>query len=605
MPSTPSRLIAKVRRRLSVAQAQVRTERPEPGAGQDQSTAPASSMESGGIQASSDMVADEIGLAPLPITVAVAARPRLARLLAPEWQQMSLRPGTAVEDLGCDFVLLEVRGGRVSGWEHTHPELVDSIHRWMLSGVPVVVWVTSGPLTDAAWIKDVTSVAAVTNALADELRPLHHTVMVLPAAAQPRRHRPSGPYGRRHGAVVIVDGLQDLASNDVLAAVVSPALKPLSSDDLLIQRVKGKSSSVTLPTSLGDRVGRSIGHEDVAASASRSRVGLDLSACGPDAAWTSMALASSANTLVGTPGLSGNLPDDVAQLIVQVEEPQDLRSEMVARVVQEELFAREGHRLHRAVLNAHTLGHRARSFVHAAGVDLASTPAESVSAIVPTNRQHEISNILENVGRQSFANRELVLVLHGLEMVESDLRARASDAGIDNLAVVNADPGLTLGACMNLGVDAASGRYIAKMDDDNFYGEHYLADLVNAFSYSSAGIVGKWCHYVWLRSSGAVVLRYPDSEHRSERRIQGGSMLFDGDVARALRFSDIPRAVDSDILDRARLEGVGIYSADRFNFVSIRGADRHSHTWTVGDSTFMTKTGRLMFYGDPRQHASV
>jgi hypothetical protein len=82
-------------------------------------------------------------------------------------------------------------------------------------------------------------------------------------------------------------------------------------------------------------------------------------------------------------------------------------------------------------------------------------------------------------------------------------------------------------------------------------------------------------------------------------------MLFDGDVARSLRFSDIPRAVDSDILDRATAEGVTIYSADRFNFVSIRGRDRHTHTWTVADSTFMTKTGRLQFFGDPRPHVSV
>ena len=177
--------------------------------------------------------------------------------------------------------------------------------------------------------------------------------------------------------------------------------------------------------------------------------------------------------------------------------------------------------------------------------------------------------------------------------------------GVDNLVIVEAPESLTLGACMNLGVDASSGRYVAKMDDDNFYGAHYLADLVDAFSYTDAGIIGKWCHYVWLRSSNAVVLRYPESEHRPERRIQGGSMVFDGEVVRRLRFSDIPRAVDSDILDRSIAEGVGVYSADRFNFVSIRSTDRHAHTWTVADATFMTKTGRLQFFGDPRPHVSV
>lgn len=126
-----------------------------------------------------------------------------------------------------------------------------------------------------------------------------------------------------------------------------------------------------------------------------------------------------------------------------------------------------------------------------------------------------------------------MLVLHGLGTDDADLRRRASVAGIDDLVIVHAD----------------------------------------------AGIVGKWAHYVWLQSSGAVVLRYPDSEHRYERRIQGGSMLFAGEVVREVRFSDIPRTVDSDIQDRSMAQGAQIYSADRYNYVSIRGADRHAHTW--------------------------
>src|SRR5690606_39605886 len=110
------------------------------------------------------------------------------------------------------------------------------------------------------------------------------------------------------------------------------------------------------------------------------------------------------------------------------------------------------------------------------------------------------------------------------------------------ISVVEADGSLPLGACMNLGLEAADGDFVAKMDDDNFYGTHYLDDLLDAFDYTDAGIVGKWAHYVWLRSSGAVVLRCPRSEHRYERLVQGGSMLLKADVARALRFDDsLPR----------------------------------------------------------------
>jgi hypothetical protein len=82
-------------------------------------------------------------------------------------------------------------------------------------------------------------------------------------------------------------------------------------------------------------------------------------------------------------------------------------------------------------------------------------------------------------------------------------------------------------------------------------------------------------------------------------------MYFQGDLIRDLRFSDIPRAVDTDVLNRLNADGVGVYSSDRFNFVSVRAADPHSHTWKVTDATMLTPTGRLITFGDPRAHAEV
>jgi hypothetical protein len=200
---------------------------------------------------------------------------------------------------------------------------------------------------------------------------------------------------------------------------------------------------------------------------------------------------------------------------------------------------------------------------------------------------------------------ELIIVLHGFEPNIPDLEARAVDLGLPSTTIIRADRSLTLGACLNLGIDAAQGEFVAKMDDDNFYGRHYLSDLVAAFDYTDAGIVGKWAHYVWLRSTDAVVLRFKYAEHRYERLVQGGSILMQRDVAQALRFGDLPRRVDTDLLDRAQLAGILTYSSDRFNFVSIRGTDRHAHTWTIADTGLLNRVGELVFFGDPRVHVEV
>lgn len=231
-----------------------------------------------------------------------------------------------------------------------------------------------------------------------------------------------------------------------------------------------------------------------------------------------------------------------------------------------------------------------------------------MSAVISTNRAHELDTVADNMARQSLRESgelQVVLVLHGLDVDVADVEARFRERGIDQLVVVPADSSLTLGACLNLGIDASDGAHVAKIDDDNFYGRHYLLDLVDALDYSGAGIAGKWAHYTWLRSTGAVILRFPRSEHRFERLVQGGSILMQGEVARRLRFSDLPRAVDTDLLNRAQAAGVRTYSSDRFNYVSIRGTDRHAHTWTLEDASFMNASSRVVFYGDPREHVDV
>ncbi|WP_435202035.1 glycosyltransferase [Janibacter sp. GS2] len=533
---------------------------------------------------------------PLELTVAVAAGPRLSEVLAPEWIQRPLGPDTWREDItGVDLLLLEGVGGSVPGWGDGSA-LVEMLTAAKGASLATVLWVTDDD-APGEWAADVTTIGASSTRTVDGLiaagRAAHHWQ----PAAQPRTcglARDDDTTTRRSGALVVVDGLSRLGDDSSLR-LLADALQPMPKAQTTVVQLPG-ASSVTLPPALTKRISPG--------ELADASVLVDLSATSPAGAWTSVAAAAAQTPVVGTPD-TADVPDAVNALVPRVDEPKGLRSEIVARVHQQELVAREGLRLQRTVLAGHTGAHRARELAGAAGLTVPAITPPTISAVVPTNRAHELDNVFANLGRQDHAALELVLVLHGLDTDDADLRRRATRAGVRDVQIIHADASLTLGACMNLGVDAAAGQYIAKMDDDNIYGEHYFSDLLAAFSYTDAGIVGKWAHYVWLRATGAVVLRYPDAEHRYERRIQGGSMLFAGDVARQVRFSDIPRAVDSDILDRSMAEGVRVYSGDRYNYVSLRGDDRHSHTWTVTDSTFLTAAGHLLFYGDPTTHVSL
>ena len=557
--------------------------------------------------------------APVParsgVRAAVALSERLRLGLAWEWRQDELDPVSwkaTVAERRPDLVLLEVVDGTVPNWGGLDGAGLAELATWSRdSSVPVLIWVTAGtvfpdagnPVIEAAsalYVADPALVSAWRDRFPDV------RVDLLMPAAQPRLHNPAtvGSGEPRLAAAVLIVEAAGADVDESLQTVVASAVKPMAMESLDVWQVQGVHPGPALPEPLMARNAGSVTRITAASIPARYNVLVHGGRATNASTWAVVEAASAQTPTVTLTALHSSLPEDLSALVAAASDSRSLRSEIVARIAQSELRDREGLLMHRAVLDAHTYSHRVDSML--ASIQQHEQPrGRTISAVVPTNRAHEIDNILENVGRQVDVDVELLLVLHGLSLDHSEIVARARDRGVETIRIIEAEAGRTLGACLNLGVDAAGGGYIAKMDDDNFYGRHYLKDLVRAFDFTDAGIVGKWAHYVWLRTSGAVVLRYADAEHTYERRVQGGSMLLDGDLARRLRFADLPRAVDSDILDRAMAEGVRIYSSDRVNFVSVRSTDRNAHTWTVSDATFMTASGRLMFFGDPRIHVDV
>lgn len=270
---------------------------------------------------------------------------------------------------------------------------------------------------------------------------------------------------------------------------------------------------------------------------------------------------------------------------------------------QPELRDRQTHLARRAVLSRHTWADRAHTLVDRAGGP-ARQPDRSVSAVVPTRRPAQLDHVVDTLAAQVDVPVQLVVVTHGFRAAVEEVRARAADRGLADVTVLEAPGDLTLGACLNLGVEAAAGRYTAKMDDDNLYGPHYLADLVREFETTDAQVVGKWAHYVHLLGTDAVVLRFAGQEHREVDLVQGGTIVMPTADLRATGFDDLPRRVDTTLLLRVRAEGGRIWSADRYNFVSRRG-EPGAHTWGITDQQLLTRASTVVFYGDPSRHVTL
>ena len=285
----------------------------------------------------------------LDLTVAVAAGPRLSALLAPEWQQRQLDRRSWQPALdGADLVLLEGVEGTVPGWGDGSA-LTEVLTAAREAGVPTALWIIDDT-APGAWAEQVDTVGSSSATAREALAATGREVHDWAPAAQPRALGPAredATTTRRSGVLAVVDGLSRLGDESSLR-LVADALKPMAKGDTRLVRRPGKSSLVTLPPALADRTG-----DDVAVG--DARVLLDLSATSPAAAWTTLDAAMAQTPVVGTTE-HADLPAEIEALVPRVEDGKSLRSELVARVNQEELVAREGLRLQRAVLAGH--GHR-------------------------------------------------------------------------------------------------------------------------------------------------------------------------------------------------------------------------------------------------------
>ena len=251
----------------------------------------------------------------------------------------------------------------------------------------------------------------------------------------------------------------------------------------------------------------------------------------------------------------------------------------------EEARVREGHLAYRHVHENHTYRHRMDEVFLRIGIELPEVEQPAVSVLMPTMRPENVSRCLENFTKQTYPHKELILIPNNAEF---DLDAVRRDAEpIPNVQVLHVDGRTTLGDCLNRGAEAASGKYIAKMDDDDLYGERYLSDSVLAASFSDAEVVGKGLCFVYFEADDTTALRGNFAEHTfTSSTIAGGTLFAQTDVVREDLFASLSLGEDTNFLRAAVRAGCRVYSADRFNYVRVRMHQLSRHAWQIPDAEF-------------------
>lgn len=285
----------------------------------------------------------------------------------------------------------------------------------------------------------------------------------------------------------------------------------------------------------------------------------------------------------GVPVSAADLPPEVRDLL---EQPLVQALNATAAAHWPEPVDREASSvvLRRAALLHHAPSARWRTF--AASVPLALAPQPPVSVLLVTRRPALLGAALAHVRRQSYRRLQLVLGLHGDHFADTAVTDGLRDLDLP-FTVVRVAAELRFGDALNRVTDAADGRYVTKMDDDDLYGPDHIGDLVLAAGYSGADLVGKGAELTYLEALDVTVRRSRRSETFS-RHVAGGTLLLSREVLDEVGgWRAVQRSVDYALINQVLAAGGSVYRTHGLGFVLRRHGD--GHTWDPGLDYF---TGR-------------
>lgn len=540
-----------------------------------------------------------------------------------EWNQVQITPSNwrrVMEEHQPDLFFAEsVWKGEGNWWMPRKPgdparKVIADVVQWCRDHeIPTVFWNKEDPpnyerfIATAALFDQVFTVDA--DRIPDYKKDLgHERVGLLPFAAQPRIHNPVRRGEGRSRAVAFAGTyLRDkYPDRRRQTEYLLDAAKEFGLD--IYSRVLSDDDRYTFPAHLRDHVVGSLPYEKMLAAYTAYKVFLNVNSVtnSPTMCARRLFELSAAQTPVVS-GPSAAIEPFFGETVSVADSGDEATLALRVLIRSPDVRDRTGLLAHRRVFDSHLYRHRVDTVLQAAEVNREAVQHDdSVSAIVPTVRPHQMDNILDFMSRQRHEQIELVLITHGFEPDRRELEAKARDLGIERLVVRPAESSLTLGTLMNLGVECAGGRYVAKMDDDNYYGANYLTDLVRSFLWTDAAVVGKWAHYVHLQGPNVTLLRFAESEHRYVKLVQGGTIVTERQTAAQLQFENLPRRVDTTFLEKVARDGGKVYSGDRFNYISRRSASPDGHTWPIQDRELLgKKMSQVVMYGDPVDHVTV
>lgn len=224
-----------------------------------------------------------------------------------------------------------------------------------------------------------------------------------------------------------------------------------------------------------------------------------------------------------------------------------------------------------------------------------------VSCITVTKRPQYIDNIINNFSRQTYGNKELIVVFNTAEL-DFSRTAEYIKERVPCAVVYQISSEKNIGFCLNYAVSHSSGSYWAKMDDDDRYGSNYIYDYIKCLKCGDLDLIGKKMGFTYFEALDAIYYRdfkkqnAEDLVCTSENFVHMSGATFFGkkELVSFVPFSESVRsAVDSSFFLSALERKLNVVVADDFNLTVYRAASKDHHTWKSSDESLMSNSIKI------------
>ena len=207
----------------------------------------------------------------------------------------------------------------------------------------------------------------------------------------------------------------------------------------------------------------------------------------------------------------------------------------------------------------------------------------TVSVLVSTLRPSDLSSLLDQIQNQTLPTFDLVIGLHAIDLSPSHKKQIAAlNRRKVKVITEKFSKERTLGEILTSLAKSSRGEFIAKMDDDDYYGPEHLRDLLDAAIDTSADVVGRAMNYVYLEPLALTVLRFSSYGSRAVELwsdwVCGGTILAKRESAEAAGwFGSGSTAVDRFLLSGVTNNGGKIWRTFGAGYIYRRTFTFHTY----------------------------